>query len=204
MYRTGDLVKWTSAGELVFLDRADSQVKVRGFRVELGEIEAVLAGQDDVAQVAVVVQEDRPGDRRLVGYVVAAADRRLDLAKLRDAVAQELPGYMVPAALVELAALPVLATGKLNRNALPTASFDASDGGREPNSVRERTLCEMFAQVLNLDRVGPDDSFFDRGGHSLLAATLLARIGQRFGVKISLRAFLDSPSASGVDHYLDQ
>ncbi len=204
MYRTGDLAKWNTAGELVFLDRADSQVKVRGFRVELGEIEAVLTRQDDVAQAAVVVQEDRPGDRRLVAYVVAAADRRLDIIKLRDAAARELPGYMVPAALIELSALPLLTTGKLDRRALPTASFGALNGGREPSSARERTLCDMFAQVLNLDRVGPDDSFFDLGGHSLLAAMLLAKIGQRFGIKISLKAFLDDPSASGVDHRLDR
>jgi amino acid adenylation domain-containing protein len=204
MYRTGDLVKWNAAGELVFLDRADSQVKVRGFRMELGEIEAVLVRQDDVAEAAVVVQEDRPGDRRLVAYVVAAADRRLDIAKLRDTAAHELPGYMVPAALVELPALPLLATGKLDRKALPAATFGTADEGREPSSARERTLCEIFAQVLDLDRVGPDDSFFDLGGHSLIAAMLLARIGQRFGVKISLKAFLDNPSASGVDHHLNQ
>jgi nonribosomal peptide synthetase DhbF len=208
MYRTGDLVRWTvpgaaeTGGELVFLGRADGQVKVRGFRVELGEIEAVLTVQDGVDQAAVVVQEDSPGDGRLVAYVVAAAGCALDPAALREAAARALPGYMVPAAIVELDALPLSATGKLDRRALPAATFVADPGGRQPASSGERILCELFAKVLEVDQVGPDDSFFDLGGHSLLAATLLARLRQQFGVRISLRTFLDNPSASGIAHHL--
>jgi nonribosomal peptide synthetase DhbF len=204
MYRTGDLARWDAAGELVFLGRADGQVKVRGFRVELGEIEAVLAAQDGIAQVAVVVQEDRPGDRRLVAYVVPAVGRRPDTAALREVAARALPGYMVPAAVVELDALPLSATGKLDRRALPAATFIAVPGGRQPASASERILCDLFATVLDVDQVGPDDSFFDLGGHSLLAAMLLARLRQQFGVKISLKTFLDNPSASGIAHHLNQ
>jgi amino acid adenylation domain-containing protein len=202
MYRTGDLARWNAAGELVFAGRADSQVKIRGFRVELGEIEAAFAGQDGVAQAAVVVQEGRPGDRRLVAYVVPTPGRRLDVAALRDAAARELPAYMMPAAVLELAGLPLLPTGKLDRKALPAASFGTADDSRQPASAREQNLCEIFAQVLDVDRVGPDDSFFDLGGHSLLAAVLLARLRQLFGVEISLRTFLDNPSVSGIDHHM--
>ena len=204
MYRTGDLARWNAAGELVFLGRADGQVKVRGFRVELGEVEAVLASQDGVAQAAVVAQEGRPGDLRLVAYVVPAAGHQLDAAALRAATAQALPGYMVPATVMELDALPLTATGKLDRRALPAAIFSTADDGRQPSSTRERLLCDLFAQVLGVDRIGPDDSFFDLGGHSLLAAMLLARLRQQFGVKISLKTFLDNPSASGIAHHLTQ
>ena len=205
MYRTGDLAQWTAAGELVFLGRTDGQVKIRGFRVELGEVEAVLASQDGVGQAAVVAQEgSRPGDRRLVAYVVPAAGRQLDVAALRAATAQVLPSYMVPAAVIELDALPLSATGKLNRRALPAAVFSAADDGRQPASPSERLLCDLFAQVLDVERVGPDDSFFDLGGHSLLAAMLLARLRQQFGVKINLRTFLDNPSASGIAHHMNQ
>ncbi len=209
MYRTGDLVRWTvkeagAGGELVFLGRADGQVKVRGFRVELGEIEAVLAAQDAIAQVAVVVQEDSTGDPRLVAYVVPAAGRRLDAAAVREVAARALPGYMVPAAVVELDALPLSATGKVDRRALPAATFGAVPGGRQPASASERILCDLFARVLEVDQVGPDDSFFDLGGHSLLAATLLARLKEQFGIKISLKTFLDNPSASGVALHMNQ
>jgi nonribosomal peptide synthetase DhbF len=204
MYRTGDLTRWNAAGELVFLGRADGQLKIRGFRVELGEIEAVLARQDGVGQAVVVGQESRPGDLRLVAYVVPAAGRRVDTAALRAAAAQALPGYMVPASIIKLAALPVTATGKLDRRALPAAVFSTTDNGRQPSSDRERLLCDVFAKVLGVDRVGPDDSFFELGGHSLLAAVLLAGLRKQFGVPISLKTFLDNPSVSGVAHYMTQ
>jgi nonribosomal peptide synthetase DhbF len=201
MYRTGDLALWTAAGELVFLGRADGQVKIRGFRIELGEVEAVLASQDGVGQATVIAAEARPRDLRLVAYVVPAAGHHLDPAAVRAAAAHALPGYMVPAAVVVLDRLPLTASGKLDRRALPAATFATTDG-RQPSSAGERLLCELFAQVLGVDRVAPDDSFFDLGGHSLLAAMLLARLRQRSGVRISLKTFLENPSASGVAHHL--
>jgi nonribosomal peptide synthetase DhbF len=163
----------------------------------------VLAAQDGVAQAAVVVQEDPLGDR-LVAYVVPAPGHSLDAAALRQAAARALPGYMVPAAILELDALPLSAAGKLDRRALPAATFAGGPGGRQPASASERILCDLFAKVLEVEQVGPDDSFFDLGGHSLLAAMLLARLRQQFGLKISLKTFLDNPSASGVALHLTQ
>uniref|UniRef100_UPI003F49AF2B amino acid adenylation domain-containing protein n=1 Tax=Nocardia suismassiliense TaxID=2077092 RepID=UPI003F49AF2B len=203
MYRTGDLVRWREDGELEYLGRVDEQVKIRGFRIEPGEIEAVLAAQPGVGQAVVVAREDRPGDRRLVGYVQPEAGCALDPAGLRAAAARILPGHMVPNAVVVLDELPLSLNGKLDRNALPSPTFTAV-AGRAPATPLEERLCELFAEVLGVERVGVEDSFFDLGGHSLLAAVLVARLEDQFGITISLLDFLDDPSVSGItgrDHY---
>jgi amino acid adenylation domain-containing protein len=182
MYRTGDLVRWRADGVLEYVDRADFQVKIRGFRIELGEIEAVLATHPSVSHVAVVAREDRPGEKRLAGYVVGAAS--LDPAEVRRFAASRLPDYMVPTAIVVLDALPVNGSGKLDRPALPAP--ERGGAGREPAGPAETALAAIFADVLGLERVGADAGFFELGGDSILALRLVTRARQE-GIEISPR-----------------
>ena len=144
MYRTGDLVRWGADGQLQYLGRADEQVKIRGYRIELGEIQAALAGLDGVEQAVVIAREDRPGDKRLVGYVTGTADP----AEARAALAERLPAYMVPAAVVVLEALPLTVNGKLDTRALPAPEYQDVDRYRAPASPVEEILAGIYAQVL--------------------------------------------------------
>jgi amino acid adenylation domain-containing protein len=211
MYRTGDLARWDAGGQLVFAGRADGQVKIRGFRVETGEVEAVLREHPAVAQGVVVAREDQPGRRRLVAYVVpapagdtAGAADGADGAVLRRHVAGLLPDYMVPTAVVMLESLPVTGIGKLNRRALPAPDFAELTEAREPATPTQEVLCSLFAELLGLERVGTEDSFFELGGDSLLAMRLVARIRAALNVEITIRDLFDQPTVAGqatiVDH----
>ncbi|MFD1832209.1 amino acid adenylation domain-containing protein [Streptomyces desertarenae] len=193
MYRTGDLGRWRPDGIMECLGRTDDQVKVRGFRVELGEVEAALAARADVARATVVVREDEPGDRRLTGYVVPEGGPEADFdtaAVLRDLAAQ-LPEYMVPAAVVVLAELPRTENGKLDRRALPAPEYGTRSAGRAPRTAAETALCALFAEVLGVPGTTVGDDFFALGGHSLLAVRLAGRIRAELGLRLDIRTIFD-------------
>ncbi|MEU4178873.1 amino acid adenylation domain-containing protein [Streptomyces sp. NPDC026589] len=173
MYRSGDLARRTADGGLEYLGRVDEQVKVRGFRIEPGEIEAVLAADPSVGQTVVVVREDTPGSPRLVAYAAPVTAGRLDPAALRERVAAVLPEHMVPVAVVALDRLPVTPSGKLDRAALPAPDLSGADGGRAPRTEREKLLCALFEKALGTEGVGIDDSFFDLGGDSIVSIKLV-------------------------------
>ncbi|MEU8541947.1 amino acid adenylation domain-containing protein [Streptomyces sp. NPDC048717] len=205
MYRTGDVVRWTADGELDFLTRADDQVKIRGFRIEPREIEAVLERHPGVGRAAVLVREDRPGERGLVAYAVpaagvtdaVAASAVGDLAaELAAHARRALPDYMVPFVVVLPDGLPLTPHGKIDRAALPVPA--ARPGSRPPGTPAERLLCDLFAEVLGVPVVGADDDFFALGGHSLLAIRLANRLREELDAGIGLRAVFESPTPAGL------
>ena len=192
MYRTGDLVCWGADGQLRYVGRADEQVKIRGYRIELGEVQAALAGLDGVEQAVVIAREDRPGDKRLVGYVTGTADP----AAARARLAERLPAYMVPAAVVVMDALPLTVNGKLDTRALPAPEYQDTDHYRAPTSAVEEILAGIYAQVLGLERVGVDDSFFDLGGDSLSAMRVVAAVNTGLDAGLAVRAVFEAPTVA--------
>ena len=198
MYRTGDLVAWRSDGNIEYLGRADEQVKVRGIRIEPGEVESALAAHPAVARAAVVVREDRPRDQRLVAYLVPDPGTTLDGAEVRGFVAARLPDHLVPSGFVVLDALPMTPHGKLDRAALPAPQPARAVTGRAPRSRYEVVLGGLFAELLGLPLVGVDEDFFELGGHSLLAAQLAGRIRSLFGIGLSIRTVFESRNVAGL------
>jgi amino acid adenylation domain-containing protein len=213
LYRTGDLGRYLASGELEYLGRMDTQVKIRGFRIEMGEVEAALAAHPDVQAAAVLVREDRPGDRRLVAYVVPrhgapdadgaagasaaiGAAAGLDAAALRRYLMQRLPEPMLPAAWVTLAALPLTANGKVDRSALGQIVPETRRTAGEllaPRTPAEELLAAIWAQVLGRERVGVEENFFELGGHSLLAVRMVAELRHRAGVELPLARLFALP-----------
>ncbi|WP_156659525.1 non-ribosomal peptide synthetase, partial [Mycobacterium sp. 852002-53434_SCH5985345] len=190
MYRTGDLVRWGADGQLQYMGRADEQVKIRGYRIELSEIRTALTGLAGVAQAAVVVREDRPGDKRLVAYITGKAEP----ARLRAQLADRLPNYMVPAAIVALDQLPLTVNGKLDTRALPAPDYRESGEYRPPATPVEEMLSGIYARVLGLERVGVDDSFFDLGGDSLSAMRLVAAVNAALDADLVVRTLFEAPT----------
>ncbi|MBV8786757.1 MAG: amino acid adenylation domain-containing protein, partial [Mycobacterium sp.] len=194
MYRTGDLVSWGADGQLQYLGRADEQVKIRGYRIELGDVQAALLALAGVEQATVTAREDQPGEKRLVGYVTGSADP----TELRTALADRLPGYMVPAAIVALDAMPLTINGKLNTPALPAPEYQDATRYRAPSGATEEILAGIYAQVLGLERVGVDDSFFDLGGDSLSAMRLVAAINTELNTNLSVRTVFEAPTIAAL------
>jgi non-ribosomal peptide synthetase component F/acyl carrier protein len=200
LYRTGDLARLLPDGNLEFVGREDDQVKVRGFRIECGEVESVLTRHPAVAEAAVVSREDVPGDKRLVAYVVPRGAAPPGPSDLRRFLSDQLPRYMVPSAFVAIEALPMTANGKVARDALPAPE----DPRRESTIVStaltpaEHAIVAIFARVLGLTAVGIDDDFFELGGHSLLGMQVLAAVHQELGVQIGVSGFYEAPTVAGL------
>jgi acyl carrier protein len=213
MYRTGDGGRWRADGTLEFLGRLDGQVKIRGFRVEPGEIETVLAGHPSVREAAVVAVTAEGAQPRLVAYYVARAAHEapgvatapLPAAALRAYLRERLPEYMVPATLVALAALPVGATGKIDRRALPAPMEEPEAGAllTAPRTETERRLAAIWSEILGIERVGVETNFFEAGGHSLTAMRIMSRVQETWGVRLPLTAVFERPSLEDSARLVD-
>jgi amino acid adenylation domain-containing protein/non-ribosomal peptide synthase protein (TIGR01720 family) len=199
LYRTGDLVRWLPTGDLEFLGRRDDQVKLRGYRIELAEIEAVLREHPGIADVVVVLRGDTPADRRLVAYIVAQQEKAPTTSDLRAHLQKSVPDYMVPSAFVTLDRLPLNPNGKVDRQALPEPSDVRPELEKEyvpPRNATEETLAGIWSDVLGVQQVGIHDNFFELGGHSLLAAQLISRVRNSFRVEVPLRELFEQPTVA--------
>ncbi|PGO77765.1 hypothetical protein CN980_10975 [Bacillus cereus] len=203
LYRTGDLARYLPDGSLDYLGRIDHQVKIRGFRIELGEIEAVLNKHESVKEAVVIVREDQPGDKRLVAYIVAAIGGDLDPTEIREYTKKSLPDYMIPSVFMMMSKLPLTPNGKINRIMLPEPEFTKPTTSREPRTLEEKILCDLFTEVLNSSQIGIDDDFFNLGGHSLLAVHLIRRIRAVLGVELSIGSIFAAPTVEELAKRLE-
>jgi thioesterase domain-containing protein len=201
MYRTGDLARWRKDGVLEFLGRADEQLKVRGLRIEPGEIEAALLRQGSVSQAVVIAREDAPGRKQLVAYVMPAG-QSVSPPALREHLRSGLPDYMVPQAIVSLDEFPLTPNGKLDRSALPAPDTTPIHARRMTRTPEEEILCGLFADVLGVERIGIDDNFFELGGHSLLAIRLISRVRSSLEADITIRSLFEAPTVEALSKRL--
>jgi nonribosomal peptide synthetase DhbF len=206
VYRTGDLAQWTEEGQIQFLGRMDTQIKLRGLRIELEEIETVVASHPEIAHAAVLLREDTPGDKRIVAYIVGRNGHAPTAADLRTHLANELPAYMLPGVVVTLDALPLAPSGKVDRNALPAPpSAEGRQAGEfvAPATPAEEVIAETYREVLGAERVSATDGFFELGGNSLMAARVVARLQERLGVAVTIRHLLTTGSVADLAAALD-
>ena len=206
LYRTGDRGRYREDGEIEYLGRRDGQVKVRGYRIELGEVEAVLREESGVDEAVVLVRGEEEWDKRLVGYVVRAEGEQKDWVEVRERMRRRLPEYMIPVEVVEVGAMPLTANGKIDRRALLALGGSANLVGARyvaPRTPLERTLAEIWQQVLRQDRIGVHDNFFERGGHSLTAIQAFSRINKKCDARITLRDFFASPTIAQLADVID-
>lgn len=204
LYKTGDRSRYLPDGNLEFLGRQDSQIKLHGYRIELGEIEAAISTQPGVSSAVVLRREDEPGNPRLVAYVVGKAGAQTNAGELRSALAQTLPSYMLPTTFILLERFPTLPNGKLDRLALPMPSAPLPDPNRIPHTATEAQIAAIWAQVLRVERVGVDSTFFELGGSSLIAAQVISRLREAFNCDIPLRSIFERPTVAEMALLIDQ
>jgi amino acid adenylation domain-containing protein len=206
LYKSGDLARFLPQGEIEYLGRLDHQVKIRGFRIELGEIESAIRQFPGILETVVIAREDIPGDTRLVAYVVTAKSDALNVDALRESLRKDLPEHMIPAAFVPLPELPLTPSGKMDRRALPAPNYESAQlaqGFEEPRNQTERAMATIWAEVLQLNRVGIHDNFFELGGHSLLAVRLFFQISRTFGKTISMNILFQTPTIAELSALID-
>lgn len=201
MYRTGDLARWTKDGVLDYVGRIDHQVEIRGFRIELGEIEHVLLKHSAVAQAAVIARKENPADIRLAAYIVAEKGKEADIQEIRRIASLDLADYMEPSTFTCMEEMPLTTNGKLDTKSLPKPEIFI-DQSALPQTPQEELLCEIFSDVLNVPQIGTNDSFFEYGGHSLLAVQLIGRIKEAFGKELTIGHLFESPTVAGVANQL--
>jgi acyl carrier protein len=206
LYRTGDLVRYQSDGNIEFLKRMDQQVKVRGFRVELGEIESLLNEYWAIVESVVVDQKDSSGNTRLIAYIVPEAGVEPTAAEVSAFLREKLPAYMLPSAFVTIKELPLTPNGKIDRRALPSAEQFGVESDMDfiaPRTPMEEKVAEIWMEILEVTQIGVESNFFDLGGHSLLATRVMSQIRERCGVELPLRALFEAPTVASLAARLD-
>jgi acyl carrier protein len=206
LYRTGDLARYLPGGAIEYLGRTDHQVKIRGFRIELGEIETALEEHDSVGQAVVMAREDLPGDKRLVAYIVPEIEQTPSAGELRQYLKEKLPEYMVPNAFVTLEKFPLTPNGKIDRRALPVPEADRQTeaGYIAPRNEVEEIIAGIWQELLNVKNIGVNDSFFEVGGHSLLAIRAVSQLNKAFQIAIPLRSFFESSTIAGLSQIIEK